>query len=145
MPRRPPDRALRRQVAQLAALPPEDVEDILVALDQDHRLRIEALLAEYLGLDVTRQDSRATGKPAPTARAGLSPWIVERLGPQASPDNPIRMTPVALDALRGLATVEVTTGVVVDLAAPRPAFPRSWLRHWGRAISGRTSAYGPSR
>lgn len=140
MPRRPPEMALRRQVAELARARPEDVEEILGELDHDHRLRVETLLAEYLGLDTGRPIAAAGSPSAPVPREGLSPWIAERLGPRPHDDGRFRMTPAALEALAAVAVAKGGGGSAGTILArpPGPTSPRSWLRQWGRALSGQT-------
>lgn len=96
---RPPDQALRRMVAELAATTPDDVAAILAELDLPQRRRVEALLADYLG-----EPAEAAPAPPPPSvhkAAGLSPWLAARI--EGAPDETIRMTPAARDALRACA------------------------------------------
>lgn len=75
---RPADRALRKLVAELAALHADDVEAILAELSDGQRARVKALLAEYRGAGL--QPSAATAAAqGPDAIEGLSHWLAARI------------------------------------------------------------------
>lgn len=97
--------SLRRVVANLAAVPSEDLELILADLSADQRSRVESLLEAY-----------RTGAPEPERAAisrrrfsdlGLSPWIVERLefprDPSVLSAPTFVATPRAVEALQACA------------------------------------------
>jgi len=62
-----PERALRREIARLAAFDPDDLAAVLDELDPHHRLRVEALLRELLTPTVSGPGS------------GFAPWVDARL------------------------------------------------------------------
>jgi hypothetical protein len=106
--RRPrPDRALKRAVADLARLHPDDAEAVLGALDPDEKARVDALIADHEGRPPA---------PAPQAQPeaapvwtydGVSPWLLLRIDPNARVGRAGRefvlMTDAARDALREAA------------------------------------------
>jgi hypothetical protein len=105
MRRRRPDRALRRAVADLARLHPDDAGAVLGALDPDEKARIDALIAEFHGRP-------PAAEPAPEAEPvwayqGASPWLLLRIDPNARVGRAGRefvlMTDAARDALREAA------------------------------------------
>jgi hypothetical protein len=98
MPHPIPDRALRRVIADLAALAPEDAGAILVTLEPVQREKIESLLREYASY------FDGTPNPPPADRSDydpsrLSPWLVQRLEGAAA----FEMTAHARQALRDCA------------------------------------------
>jgi hypothetical protein len=107
----PSDRRLRRLVAEIAAAPPADVEDILDRLEPGARDAARQLLARYLGA--------VDAPPAP----GLSPWLAQRLGhprpPKSVPIKAFVMTPHAVSALKAAAAAAPRAHVrFEDLASP---------------------------
>ena len=74
MPNPIPDRALRRMIADLAALHPDDAAGVLSALEPDARARTEALLREY----AATVDGRPAGDASAYDPTRLSPWLVQR-------------------------------------------------------------------
>lgn len=79
----PPDRALRRMVAQLSVLGEDDIEAILNGLDGGRRKEVEALLLEcrngtHVFPHLIRPEARPPASFDPTR---MSPWLVERLDP----------------------------------------------------------------
>ena len=110
-----PDRALRRLVARIAALAPQDIAAILDALDQRQRLAVEQLLRAYV-----EDGQRETGPAVET----LAPWLAERIRSDGGP-----MTSTARKALEDCAR-----RIFPAPAAPAPS--RSLL---GRIVSGAKS------
>jgi hypothetical protein len=103
MPRREPDRALKRAVADLARLHPDDVEAILGALGPAEKARMERLVA---GLPAPGPDE-APVEPAWTYD-GVSPWLLDRIDPDAKAGSRagrdfVLMTPASGAALRAAA------------------------------------------
>lgn len=105
MSRRGRERLLRRAVADLARLHPDDVEAILGALDADEKARVETLVAGLAG-----------GPPAADAPPrepvwtyeGISPWLLDRIDPDAKAGarpgrDFVLMTPASAEALRAAA------------------------------------------
>ncbi len=91
-----PDRALRRTIADLAVLDPEDAAAVLADLAPGEREAIEGLLREYAAY--------FDGAAKPVTKGGgaydlsrLSPWLVERL------EGAFEMTTPAREALRDSA------------------------------------------
>lgn len=106
----PPDRALRRLVADLAAEQPQDVQAILAELEPAQRLRVEALLKSFLGQTVIRPTTGGAASTVPTPQDVSSGLLARLRGEEA-----FSITPFARDALRSLAA-EMPTAPV----APRP-------------------------
>jgi hypothetical protein len=78
MSRRPSDRALRRAVAGLARLHPDDAEAILAALDPAEKARVDALVSDFAG------HGAAENPPEPQpewAYESVSPWLLARIDP----------------------------------------------------------------
>jgi hypothetical protein len=105
MSRRRPDRALRRAVADLARLHPDDAAAVLGALDLDEKAKVDALIADFQGRPLAVA-------PAPEAEPvwayeGVSPWLLLRIDPDARVGRAGRefvlMTDAARDALRRAA------------------------------------------
>jgi hypothetical protein len=105
MSRRRRERVLKRAVADLARLHPDDVEAILGALDADEKARVDKLVAGLAG-----------GPPAASAPPqepvwtyeGVSLWLVDRIDPDARAGGRagrdfVLMTPASADALRAAA------------------------------------------
>lgn len=123
----PPDRELRRLVADLAAASADDVEEILADLDDGQRTRVRVMLADYLGepVGIPKAPPPPEGSPPPpvviAALVGLSPWLGARLARSVEPGLGISgrrrdaradvrepfmtfsMTPTALAALQSAA------------------------------------------
>ena len=85
-----PDRALRRIVADLAALHPEDIWELLDGLEPGHRNSVEGLLRDYTGLG---EEEAPYGHEL--AAVHLSGWLRSRLDP-----NCADVTEHARDALQ---------------------------------------------
>lgn len=95
---RDPQRALRQAAGDLARLHPDDATAILAALGPEERARFERAVA---------------GEPEPEAEPetwsyeGVSPWLLERIDPDAKPRRRggpfILMTGAATAALRAAA------------------------------------------
>jgi hypothetical protein len=79
MSRRGPDRALKRAVAGLARLHPDDVEAILGALDSREKSRVDALVAGLAG-GAAAEDA-AEAQPE-WAYESVSPWLLARIDPE---------------------------------------------------------------
>jgi hypothetical protein len=79
MSRRPPDRALRRAVAGLARLHPDDVEAILGALAPAEKARVDALVAGFAGRDPAGEPPEAEPE---WAYESVSPWLLARIDPE---------------------------------------------------------------
>src|SRR5687768_10406850 len=94
-----PDRALKRAVADLARLHPDDVEAILGALDADERSRLDRIVA---GSPETREPERAAEEPA-WIYEGISPWLRDRLEPEGKGGTFALVTPASVQALRAAA------------------------------------------
>lgn len=105
MRRRRPDRALRRAVADLARLHPDDAGAVLGALDPDDRARIDALVAEFHGRPVPAEPA-VEAEPV-WVYEGASPWLLLRIDPNAKVGRAGRefvlMTDAARDALHEAA------------------------------------------
>ena len=100
MSRRSPDRSLRRLVAELATVAPEDIETVLDDLDPPQRRQFQALMAEYLGQPVAAPLAPEVAPVAgPSAPPGLSPWLAARIDEPES----FAMAPAARTALRACA------------------------------------------
>lgn len=78
MSRRPPDRALKRAVAGLARLHPDDVEAILGALDPAEKARVDSLVAGFAG--VAAVENLPETQPL-WAYESVSPWLLARIDP----------------------------------------------------------------
>jgi len=75
-----PERALRRMIARMPALAPDDCDMILDSLGDRQRARVLALLAQIDGPPVAAETVRhASIEPGPL-QAGLSPWLLDRAG-----------------------------------------------------------------
>jgi hypothetical protein len=103
--RRRPDRALRRAVADLARLHPDDAGAVLGALDPEDKARIDALIAEFHGRPVPAPNPAQPAVEAEPAWVyeGASPWLLLRIDPNAKVGRAGRefvlMTDAARDAL----------------------------------------------
>ena len=76
-----PDRALRRMIARLPALPVADLDAVLDSLDERQRMRVRGLLAELVGVPAAKRDSSERGQvDVAMLPPGLSPWLLDRLG-----------------------------------------------------------------
>lgn len=99
MPRPDPERALRRLVADLSRLHPDDSEAILATLAPDERARLDRLIAGV----------PEAAEPAPVWRyEGVSPWLLDRIEPDMREPGRrgrdfVLMTPAATEALRNAA------------------------------------------
>lgn len=93
------DRALRRLVAEIAHVRPDDLHSILDSLDAGQRRTVEGLLERYRG------ETIAEPAPLPGALAGLSPWLSSRLEAANGAGAGHAMTPIALEALRSAANL----------------------------------------
>lgn len=105
MSRRRSDRALKRAVADLARLHPDDVEAILGALDPPEKARIERLVAGFPGGPAP---ASAPPEEAPWIYEGVSPWLLDRIDPDAKAGaraarDFVLMTPASGEALRAAA------------------------------------------
>src|SRR5438552_4195023 len=146
MPPPPPDRALRRLVAELAGLRDADADAVLSDLGETHRATVRHLLDGY----------RRAEPPAPHGRAmvsleGLSPWLAARLGKAVAGDARLKasaagredppglafdMTPFAMRAL-ALSAVEAEGR---PLVGPRRSTDHDWFlrlltRFLGRGVA----------
>lgn len=80
VPMSPASPSLRRTVAQLQKVPPDDFEAILETLNADQRRRVLVLLGDLQG-----QSSRDTSSDEAVSFAeivlpsGLSPWLIARI------------------------------------------------------------------
>lgn len=152
----PPDRELRRLVADLAAASADDVEEILADLDDGQRARVRAMLADYLGEPVGIPKAPPPPEPPPpvviAALVGLSPWLGARLArsvepglgisgrrrdPRADVREPFMtfsMTPTALAALQSAARDLQPAGE----PAPVPSAPYvGWRERLARLVVSR--------
>jgi hypothetical protein len=95
------ERHLKRAVADLARLHPDDVTAILGALDADEKALVEQLVAGLAG-----------GPPPPEEPAwtydGVSPWLLDRIDSEAKAGarpgrDFVLMTPASAEALRAAA------------------------------------------
>ncbi|HEX8527299.1 hypothetical protein [Allosphingosinicella sp.] len=139
MPYRPPDRALRRLVADLASARPDDVEAILAALEPGEREAVETLLEDSRG-------RRAGAAPAADSRPakpdeqqwaleGISPWLANRLAGGGGRKSP-PLTPIALHALRRAAE-PFRPGAEEPVRLPPPMRNRSLISRIGSAVARR--------
>jgi len=78
MSRRGAERALRRAVAGLARLHPDDVGAILGALDSAERARVDALVVGFEGRGVGPVPVEA---PPEWVYESVSPWLLARIDP----------------------------------------------------------------
>ena len=104
MPRRRPDRALRRAVTGLGRLHPDDVEAILGALEPGDRARVDAIAAGFAGRSPPAEPAPEPEEPE-WAYESVSPWLLARLDPddrRAGRDF-VLMTDAAREALRAAA------------------------------------------
>jgi hypothetical protein len=122
MPPRPSDRALRRLVAELATVAPEDVQAILAGLEESQRETVEALLAGYQGEPEVVVPLPVWTPPATARIEGLSPWLEARL--HGLPDTEFAMTAAATQALNACAA-----GLQPEAPVEAPPAPRArpWL------------------
>jgi hypothetical protein len=86
----PSDRRLKRVVADLAGLHPDDRDSVLSLLPEPERRKVDRLLEAFLGFD--------TPAPETFDAAQLSPWLVERISLQQQ-----GVTDATCNALRQLA------------------------------------------
>lgn len=107
MKRPPPDRALRRAVADLARLHPDDLAVILDALEPAEKARIDALVADFAG--------RPDAEPVVTYE-GVSPWLRVRIDPNAKGGRGKREFVLMTDAAR-----EALVAAAEPFRAARPA------------------------
>lgn len=121
MPPRPSDRALRRLVAELATVAPDDVQAILAGLEESQRETVEALLASYQGEPEVVVTPPVWTSPASSKIEGLSPWLETRLN---GPDMEFAMTPAARQALNACAA-DLQPEAPVE--TPPLAKARPWL------------------
>lgn len=112
MSRRRSDRALKRAVADLARLHPDDVEAILGALEPHEKARIDRLVAGFSG-PAAAGASEPEQEPVWTYD-GVSPWLLDRIDPDARSGRAGRdfvlMTPASGEALRAAAAPFRTQG-----------------------------------
>lgn len=123
------ERSLRRLVAQLAAAEPEDVQQVLEALDFAQQAEVRALLDAYdapaLSATVPApQPSPPAPPPPPPADVshltGLSPWLAERVAAADGGETAARMTPAALSALAHAArSLPAEAGLALETAPAR--------------------------
>jgi hypothetical protein len=111
MSRRRSDRALKRAVADLARLHPDDVEAILGALDPHEKERIDRLVAGFSG---PAPESAPPEDPV-WIYEGVSPWLLDRIDPDAKAGTRagrdfVLMTPASAEALRAAAAPFRTEG-----------------------------------
>lgn len=115
-----PERALRRALARLAELGPDDAEAVLAELDPEQRRRAQALLGEARRGQIAPEDAR-------WRQAGISPWLLDRMAGRGRP-----IAPAAQATLREAAAAAVRSGL------PVPAESQSLLgRLWQLAGSRR--------
>jgi hypothetical protein len=80
------DRALRKAVAKLHALPPDDFDAVLASLEGAERARVLALLSEFDGAQ-----SQTSSESEPFAEVvvppDLSPWLVARVNGRGDPGD----------------------------------------------------------
>lgn len=105
---RRPDRALRKLVAELAIVHPDDLGAILKGLDEEEQARVEALLAEYRTKTVTLDLAPEEAAPPKWGIEGASPWLMERIEPSpagggSAEAGSFSMTETAQAALRAAA------------------------------------------
>lgn len=105
MSRRRSDRVLKRAVADLARLHPDDVEAILGALDPAEKVRIERLVAGFSGEPAA--ESAPPEEPV-WIYEGVAPWLLDRIEPDAKAATRagrdfVLMTPASGEALRAAA------------------------------------------
>jgi hypothetical protein len=86
MPPRPPERALRRLVAELAALRPADREAVLSELEEAPRTTLQALLDAYREFEQGSPSPRGPKTRTIVNLSGLSPWLAMRLDAAVSTD-----------------------------------------------------------
>jgi hypothetical protein len=72
------ERALRRAVAGLARLHPDDVAAILAALDPAERARVDALVGSFAGRAPAAEPDEAQPE---WAYESVSPWLLARIDP----------------------------------------------------------------
>lgn len=122
------ERSLRRLLAQLAAAEPEDVQQVLEALDFAQQAEVRALLDAYDAPAVAAAPAPQPPAPPPpppadiSHLAGLSSWLAERVAAADGGDTAARMTPAALAALAHAArSLPAEAGL-----APAVAPARRW-------------------
>jgi hypothetical protein len=138
---RPPaaERSLRHLVSRLAGAQPEDVAQVLEALDPVQQDEVRALLEAYgatlspaapprreasAPIDDSPQVPSPTPPPAPEVLpvAGLSSWLAQRVAAAegGAGGDPGRMTPAARSALAEVArALPVPAAPGPDAGAPR--------------------------
>jgi hypothetical protein len=126
------ERSLRRLVTRLAAAEPDDVQQVLDALEPAQQAEVRALLDAYDAPTVATQPAPppAPAEPAPVRDtshlAGLSAWLAQRVAAADEPGTAAagRMTSGALTALAQAARAlpPETTFVLEAPAAPRRSF-----------------------
>ncbi|HEV2818511.1 MAG TPA: hypothetical protein VGW40_14960 [Allosphingosinicella sp.] len=104
MPRRRPDRALKRAVRGLARLHPDDVEAILGALDPGDRARVDAMVAGFAGRPLPVAAAPEPEQPE-WAYESVSPWLLARIDPddRRAAREFVLMTETGREALRAAA------------------------------------------
>lgn len=124
----PPERALRRLVANLAAEPSDDIRAILAELEPAERRRVEGLLGEYLGPTGAASADRAAASPPPRRPAGVSANLLARLDDEGA----FAITPLARETLR-----EAAAAMAPAQTSPAGRGPRSVFEAWrGRLLRG---------
>jgi len=124
------ERSLRRLVARLAAAEPDDVQQVLDALEPAQQAEVRALLEAYVASpapDIGPAPSPAPApEPAPVADvshlAGLSPWLAGRVAAADGVDvgEAGRMTPGARAALAQAArSLPPEPTFALEAATPR--------------------------
>ncbi len=113
-----PDRALRRLVADLAVLHPDDVSAVLQGLDPRERGTVEALLREYVA-HFEQAPAKVSDIRAHYDLSRLSPWLVDRIE-----TADFAVTAQARQALRDVAVRIFPMASVTALpsAQKRPTF-----------------------
>lgn len=127
------DRALRRLVADLASSDPQDVDEVLSALDAPEAARVRALLADYVGVAVAPGVRQA---PPPLADLGpslegLSDWLTLRLVEGGSH----RMTAQAQAALNDSVRA-VQPAARPPVEDPQPPSAQGWRERVAAFTSG---------
>lgn len=90
------ERALRRAVADLSDLEPDDLQGVLDRLDDEERATITAMLAAL----ETKPMANTIAELRTVPHRNLSPWLSALLGDEP---GPVQLTPTALRALRTAA------------------------------------------
>jgi hypothetical protein len=125
------ERSLRRLVAQLATAEPEDVQQVLEALDFAQQSEVRALLDAYDAPAVVAMAPAPKPPPPPppvpvpvpvdtSHLAGLSSWLAERVAAADGGDSSARMTPGAMSALAHAArSIPADAGLSLEAAPAR--------------------------